>query len=129
MRRLVVLAVVAALVAVAVGCVGGGSQHVTLSARDALAQAREDGCVKVSRQAHPEAWWCDRRAARSDVPGWTHYVTPNYAIHVEDKRVPPGPGNTGRIIMMVVVFRNDSIARRCAEGGIYQNMHIPVHGC
>jgi hypothetical protein len=45
MRRWAAPAVVAALAVVAAGCLGGGSQDATLSASDALAQARSDGFV------------------------------------------------------------------------------------
>ena len=48
MRRWVAPAVVAALGVVAAGCLGG-SQHATLSASDALAQARNDGFVNPKR--------------------------------------------------------------------------------
>jgi hypothetical protein len=127
MRRRVGLAAVAALGVVATGCMGGGSHHGTLSATDALAQARRDGFVKAMRQAQPPSWLCDRNDARIGPAApsgrFADYVRANYAIMFEDTRVPPGPGDAARIAMMVIVFPKDSFARRCAEAAIYESMH------
>jgi len=109
---------------------GGGSHHATLSATDALAQARADGFVNPKRDAQPASWRCDRRSwdigPTKPSGRYANYVRPSYALGFNDKRVPAGPENTARIAMLVIVFPNASLAKRCAEAGIYQAMHIPV---
>jgi hypothetical protein len=130
MRRSFGLAAVAALGAVAAGCLSGASHQGTLSATDALAQAREDGFVKARRLAQPPSWLCGRRytSLGPTAPSgkFAEYVRPNYVINFTDKRVPEGPDNSPRIVMTAVVFPNESTAQRCAEGAIYQERHIPV---
>jgi hypothetical protein len=121
MRRWVGLAVLAIPGVVAAGCMGGGSQHATLSATDALAQARDDGLVKPER-ASGQSWHC-ARPSETDAPAYR----PNYAFSFGDKRVPPTSGNSARIGMMVVVFPDAATAQRCAEAGIYGATHTPVH--
>jgi hypothetical protein len=125
---LVGLAVVATLGAVAAGCFGGGSPHGALSGRDALAQAREDGFVRLTRQEHPGAWVCDSKRATQGIVGAAHYLTPRYMITFEDKRVPRESDNTGRILMGVIVFPNAAMAERCAKGAFYEGTHIPRDG-
>src|SRR6266545_705345 len=128
MRRFVGLV---ALGAVAAGCMGGGSQHGTLSANDALAQARKDGFVKPERDTQPASWLCDRKSARmgptTPSGNFANFVRPSYVLRFEDARVPATADNTARIGLMVIVFPDASLARRCAEAGMYQAMHIPVH--
>lgn len=107
---------------------GGGSHHGTLSAKDALARARDDGFVKPAL-GPPGTWHCTRTSggfgpATSSRDGKT--VRPTYALTFGDRRVPDAPDHGARIGMMVVVFPNESIAARCAEAGIYQAMHVPV---
>jgi hypothetical protein len=121
MRRWVWLAVLATLGVVAAGCLGGGSQHATLSPSDALAQARGDGFVKPHR-GPGQSWHC-ARPSESDSPAYR----PNYSVSFGDKRVPPTSGNTARIAMMVVVFPDAATAKQCAKAGIYGAMHTPVH--
>jgi len=127
MRRWVAPAVVAALGVVAAGCLSS-SQHATLSASDALAQARNDGFVNPKR-GRPVAWRCDGKAvnqARPDDVGTdTQYVVSNYDLVFDDKRVPLEPDNTARIAMMVVVFPDAATARRCADSFVYQSTHSP----
>ncbi len=126
MRRWVGLAVLAILGAVAAGCLGGGSQHTTLSASDALAQARADGFAKPKRVGSV-AGRCDGETwdqARPDEVGTdAHFVVSNYDLVFDDKRVPLVSDNTARIAMMVVVFPDAATARRCADALIYQVMH------
>ena len=99
---------------------GGGSQHATLTAADALAQARRDGFVKPKR-GPGQSWHCARPSESDSLP-----LRPNYSLVFGDKRVPPASGNSARIAMMVVVFRDAATAKRCAEAGIYGATHTPV---
>ena len=121
MRRWFGLAAVATLGAVAAGCMGGGSHHGTLSAADALAQARDDGFVNP-RRGPAQSWHCDAKPSESDSPP----ARPNYGVVFDDKRVPLAPRNSVRIAMMVVVFPDAATAKRCAESGMYEAMHTPV---
>jgi len=121
MRHWVGLAVFAILGLVAAGCLGGGSQHATLSAGDALAQARGDGFVKPHR-GPGQSWHC-ARPSESDAPSYR----PSYSLSFGDERVPVEPDNNARIGMMVVVFPDAATAKRCAEAGIYGATHTPVH--
>lgn len=91
MRRWAAPAVVAALAVVAAGCLGGGSQDATLSASDALAQARSDGFVDPKR-ARSVAWRCDgktwNQARPADVRTDAHYVVSNYDVVFACRRGP-----------------------------------------
>jgi hypothetical protein len=100
---------------------GGGSQHATLSAGDALANARDDGFVKPHR-GPGQSWHC-ARPSESDAPA----SRPSYSVSFGDKRVPPASGSSARIAMMVVVFPDAATAEKCAKAGIYGAMHTPVH--
>jgi len=128
MRRWAAPAVVAALGVVAAGCLGGGSQHATLSATDALAQARKDGFVNP-KHVRSVAWRCDGKTwdqARPDAVGAdAHFVVSNYELVFDDKRVPLESDNTARIAMLVVVFPDAGMARRCANSFVYQSTHSP----
>jgi hypothetical protein len=130
MRRWVGLAVLAILGAVAAGCTGGGGHHATLSASEALAQARKDGFVRPRRDSAPASWYCEARYSDQGPPTptgrYANYVRPSYALGFNDRRVPAGPENTARIGMLVIVFPTAAIASRCAAAGVYQAMHIPV---
>jgi len=129
MRRWVGLAVLAILWVVAAGCMGGATHHGTLSAKDALTQAREDGFVKPTR-VHPGSWQCDGKTTSlgsGTSSGTDVFVRPTYALTFGDRRVPDAPDNSARIAMMVVVFPNESVARLCAKAGIYGATHIQVN--
>jgi hypothetical protein len=115
MRRWAGLAVVATLAAVAAGCLGSGSQHATLSANDALAQARNDGFVNPKR-GPGQSWHCVPPSESDALP-----YRPNYSLTFGDKRVPPASGNSARIAMMVVVFPDAATAEQCARAGISSN--------
>ena len=119
---------VAAVGLVAAGCLGGGSQHATLSASDALAQARKDGFVNP-KHVRSVAWRCDGKtwdqARPDDVGTDAHFVVSNYDLVFDDRRVPLESDNTARIAMMVVVFRDADTARRCADAFVYQSMNAP----
>ena len=129
MRRWAAPAVVAALGVVAAGCLGAGSQHATLSASDALAQARKDGFVNP-KHVRSVAWRCDGKTwdqARPDAVGAdAHFVVSNYDLVFDDRRAPLESDNTARIAMTVVVFRDADTARRCADALVYQSMHSPT---
>jgi hypothetical protein len=128
MRRWAAPAVVAALALVVAGCLGGGSQRATLSATDALAQARKDGFVNP-KHVRSVAWRCDGKTwdqARPDAVGAdAHFVVSNYELVFDDKRVPLESDNTARIAMLVVVFPDAGMARRCANSFVYQSTHSP----
>jgi hypothetical protein len=128
MRRWAAPAVVAALGVFAAGCLGAGSQHATLSASDALAQARKDGFVNP-KHVRSVAWRCDGKTwdqARPDAVGAdAHFVVSNYELVFDDKRVPLESDNTARIAMLVVVFPDAGMARRCANSFVYQSTHSP----
>ena len=126
MRRWADVAALAALAALAGGCLGGGSQHATLSASDALAQARADGFVNP-RRVRSVAWRCDGKTWDQARPGEAgpggHFVVSSYDVVFDDKRVPVQPDSTARIAMTVVVFPDAATARRCADALIYQATH------
>jgi len=128
MRRWAAPAVVAALALVVAGCLGGGSQRAMLSATDALAQARKDGFVNP-KHVRSVAWRCDGKTwdqARPDAVGAdAHFVVSNYELVFDDKRVPLESDNTARIAMLVVVFPDAGMARRCADSFVYQSTHSP----
>jgi hypothetical protein len=126
MRRRVGLAAVAALGAVAAGCLGGGGHHGTLSASDALAQARSDEFVKASIATRPPTYRCAGRAfelGTSTSGRYAGYVRPTYQLAIDDSRVRNGPGNVGRIGMVVTVFPDAATAKACARAGIYLDLH------
>jgi hypothetical protein len=125
------LVVLAALGLVAAGCMGGGSSHGTLSAKDAIAQVREDGFVKVQRDTQPASWLCHRNFSRlgptTPAGKFADYVRPSYVLRLEDARVPATADNSARIAMMVVVLPDAATAKQCAKAGIHGAMHRPVH--
>ena len=126
MRHWAGRAVVAALGAVAAGCLGGGAHHGTLSLDRALAQARSDEFVRASRAERPPTYRCaDRefRLGNSTSGRYAGYVRPTYQLVVDDSRVHTGPGNVGRIAMLVTVFPDAATAKACAEAGIYIDLH------
>ena len=123
MEHRVGLAVIAA---VATGCMGGGSHHATLSASDALAQARGDEFVKASRAKRPPTYRCavhDFELGISTSGRYAGYVRPTYQLAIDDSRVHKGSGNVARIAMLVTVFPDAATARACAEAGIYVDLH------
>jgi hypothetical protein len=130
MRRIGPWAALAAVAVVATACLGGASHHPTLSANEALAQVRNDGFVTPKRDSAPPSWRCDGRTSdqgpTQPAGRYADYVRPSYALGLTDRRIPAGPENTARIAMLVIVFPDRATARRCADAGIYQMMHIPV---
>lgn len=132
MRRSVGPAVLAALGAVAAGCLGGESHHPTLSASDALAQARSDGFVRVGRLTQPATYLCAEHRfelGNSTSERDAGFRRPTYQLEFDDSRVHIGPGNVGRIAMLITVFPDAATARRCAQAGIYLDLHpLPLGG-
>jgi len=125
MRRWAGLAVGAALGAVAAGCMEGG-HHGTLSANEALAQARSDEFVKGSIAKRPPTYRCADREFELGISTsgrYAGYVRPTYQLSIDDSRVHNGPGNVGRIAMLVTVFPDAATAKACAAAGIYLDLH------
>jgi hypothetical protein len=125
MRSWAGLAVVAALGAVAAGCMGGG-HHGTLSANDALTQARSDEFVKGSIAKRPPTYRCAEREFELGISTsgrYAGYVRPTYQLEIDDSRVHNGPGNVARIAMLVTVFPDAATAKACAAAGVYLDLH------
>jgi hypothetical protein len=120
-----------AVTAVAAGCAGGGSgSDSTLTAAQALRQARTDGFTGAGH-GPPESWQCSARTTKIGPPQptgrYANYKRSMYAIEFGDRRVPPTSDNTARIAMAVFVFADADVAARCAHAGIYTSEHQPVH--
>jgi hypothetical protein len=116
----------AAVVVLSAGCVGGISHHATLSASEALAQARADGFVRPAQATQPPTYLCAERRFElgpSTTGRYAGFRRPTYQLEFDDSRVHTGPGNVGRILMLVTVFPDAATAGRCAEAGIYLDMH------
>jgi hypothetical protein len=117
-----------AVTAVAAGCAGGS--HSTLTAAQALHQARTDGFTRAGHGPR-ESWQCTARTSKVGPPQPTgpfaDYKRSLYAIELGDRRVPPTSDNTGRIAMAVFVFSDADFAARCAHAGVYTSEHQPVH--
>jgi hypothetical protein len=128
MRILSVLLAIALVVLVA-GFVAGSSSHATLTAFQAVDQARRDGFTRPTLQGK-ESYLCG--AQRFDV-GPAHpsgqyadYRVPSYGLEFGDRRVPPDKDNRGRILMLMLVFHDANLAARCAHAGLYMTEHQPV---
>lgn len=120
-----------AVTAAAAGCAGGGSgSHSTLTAAQALHQARTDGFIRAGRGPQGESWQCSARSSKigpAQTTGkYADYKRPVYTIEFGDRRAPPTGDNTGRIAMAVLVFADARFAARCAHAGIYTSEHYPV---
>lgn len=124
MRRAIGLASVMVLAA---GCMGEDSHHSTLSASDALAQARADGFVRPVRDTQPPSYKCVGHFVDVGPPQptgrYAGYVRPSYALAFNDRRVPPGPENVARIAMLVIVFRDAATAAECARAATFSEIH------
>ena len=124
MRRAVGLASVMVLAA---GCMGRDSHHSTLSASDALAQARADGFVRPVRDTQPPSYKCVGHfvnvGLRSPPAGTPATSAPATPWRSTTRRVPPGPENVARIAMLVIVFRDAATAAECARAAIFSEMH------
>jgi hypothetical protein len=121
-----------AVTAAAAGCAGGGSgSHSTLTAAQALHQARTDGFTQAVRGPRGESWQCSARSSKigpAQTTGkYAGYRRPVYTIEFGDRGAPPTNDNTGRIAMAVFVFADAGLAARCAHAGIYTSEHYPVH--
>jgi hypothetical protein len=119
-----------AVTAATAGCAGGGSGPSTLTATQALHQARTDGFTRAGR-GPSESWRCTSRATKvgpAQTTGpYSKYRRPVYTIEFGDRRAPPTHDNTGRIAMAVFVFADARFAARCARAGIYTSEHQPIH--
>jgi hypothetical protein len=119
-----------ALTAAASACAGSGSaSHPTLTAAQALHEARADGFTGVVRTGG-ESWHCDAHTSEvgpAQTTGrYSKYKRMNYGVEFGDRRVPPAKDNTGRIGMFVVVLPDARLAARCAAAGIYADEHQPI---
>jgi hypothetical protein len=119
-----------ALVAVAAGCFGGsGASHRTLTAAEALHQARADGFTRVSRPAG-QSWRCRSRLVetgpRTTVGQYASYRRATYALQFGDKRLPNVDDNTAQIAMYATVLPDAALAARCARAGRYEADHVSV---
>jgi hypothetical protein len=119
-----------AITAVAAGCAGGGSgSHSTLTAAQALHQARTDGFTRAGHGPR-ESLECSARTSKVGPPQptgrYADYKRPVYTIEFGDRRVPPTSDNTGRIAMAVFVFADQDFAARCAHAGMYTAEHYPI---
>jgi hypothetical protein len=107
----------------------GSASHPTLTAAQALHQARADGFTKAGRTGG-ESWHCDAHATdigpAQTTGRYAAYKRPNYGVQFGDHRAPPTKDNTARIGMFVVVFSDPRFAARCAAAGIYTDEHQPI---
>jgi hypothetical protein len=128
MHRAAVLGALA-LVALAAGCFGSSSAQPALTGGQAVRQARADRFTGVER-ASAGSWHCDRFGVEFGPPATTgnyeRYVRPSYQLSVGDKRVPPAEDGTGRILIVLSVFPNASIAARCARALLWETDHPRV---
>ena len=128
MRILTVLLAIALVVLVA-GVVAGSSSHATLTASQAVDQARRDGFTRPGL-LDKESYLCDPH--RVDIgpaePSgqYADYRVPEYGLAFGDRRVPPDQDNTARIGLTVLVFHDANVAARCASAGLYMTEHQPV---
>jgi len=121
-----------AVTAVAAGCAGGGSgSHSTLTAAQAVHQARTDGFTRAGRGPRGESLQCTARTSKvgpAQTTGrYANYKRPVYTIEFGDRHAPPTSDNTARIAMAVFVFADADFAARCAHAGMYTSEHQPVH--
>ena len=126
MRRWAGWVVVSALGAVAAGCLGGDGHHGTLSASEALAQARKDGFVRPSRVTAVQTYMCgDGRfdVGTSTSGKYAGFSRPAYQFQFGDSRVHAGAGNVSRIAMLITVFPDAATAKACAQAGLYVDLH------
>jgi hypothetical protein len=105
---------------------GSESRHATLSASDALAQARADGFVRPTRDTFLPSYECDGHYIDVGPPQTTtgryaDYVHPSYAFAFSDRRV-----HVARIAIRITVFPDAATAARCARASIYAAKHIPL---
>jgi hypothetical protein len=128
MRILTVLLTIVLVVLVA-GVVAGSSSHATLTASQAVDQARRDGFTRPILHGR-ESYLCS--AQRFDVgPAeptgqYADYRVPSYGLEFGDRRVPPDKDNTARIGMTVLVFPDANLAAGCARAGLYMTQHQSV---
>ncbi len=124
MRRTIGLVSVTVVLA---GCIGGASHHATMSASQALAQARADGFVRPALDRELLSYKCDGHFIDVGPPQTTgryaDYVHPSYALGFSDRRVRNGPENVARIAIRITVFHDAAMAARCAHASIYDEMH------
>jgi hypothetical protein len=118
-----------ALVVLVAGVVAGSSSQATLTASQAVDQARRDGFTRPTLQGKG-SYLCGAQRfdiGPADPTGqYADYRVPSYGLELGDRRVPPDKDNTGRILMLVLVFRDAGFAARCAHAGLYMTEHQPV---
>jgi hypothetical protein len=126
-------ALLAGLAVVIAGCgfaADSRGSSSTMTATEALHQARADGFTRPARKAG-ESYRCDPH--RIDVGpanptgDYADYQVPSYGLEFGDRRAPPDKEDTARIAMTVLVFRDANSATRCARAGLYMTQHQPVH--
>jgi hypothetical protein len=132
MRAVAILAPAGAVLIAAAACVGGSSSHATLTAAQAIAQARADGFADAVRRPPAESWRCaPHEIATGPVQTtgrYAKYTRPVYSIEFGDKRAPAGADNTARIGMIVVVFHSSEFAAACAKAEIESGKTVRSHG-
>jgi hypothetical protein len=88
--------------------------------------------VKASIADRPPTYRCAEREFEvgSTTSGrYAGYVRPTYQLSINDSRIHNGPGNVGRIAVLVTVFPEAATAKACAEAGIYLDLHPdPIYG-
>lgn len=130
MARWTCIGIVAGVLAAA-GCAGGSDRHATLTASQALHQARADGFVRV-RSGPNGSWRCaphEFDIGPAQTTGrYSRYARPVYSVEFGDTRAPAHAGNTARIGMVIDVFRSAAFAARCAEAGIESERSASSHG-
>jgi hypothetical protein len=118
-----------AIVALAAGCFGSSSAHLTLTGGQAVRRARADGFTGVVRKS-AGSWHCDRYGVDYGPEAMTgkyaSYQRPSYQLSMGDKRVPLTKNGTGRILIGVVVFPDASTAARCARALLWETDHPRV---
>lgn len=120
------LAVVIAACGFAANSRGSSS---TMTAAEALHQARADGFTRPGR-ASGGSYLCG--AHRVDIgPAnptgqYADYQVPSYGLEFGDRRAPPDKEDTAQIGMTVLMFRDANSAARCARAGLYVTQHQPV---
>jgi hypothetical protein len=116
------------LTAVAAGCIGSGSAaHAPLTGAQALHEAKADGFTGVTHRYIVVSWRCEAHSIQQGPPKptgrYANYQRATYVVRFGDRRVPPTSDDTGRISMVVYVFKTAALPARCARGGMYSDEH------
>jgi hypothetical protein len=129
MRIWAPLAGIAVVVVVCGFAADSWASPATMTAAEALHQARADGFTRPALESG-ESYLCDAHridVGPADPAGrYADYQVPAYGLGFGDHRAPPDKQDTAQIVMTVLAFRDANHAARCAPAGLYPTQHQPV---